>query len=112
MMLANIISLSSGGRQMGYVRRNKNFWLPVVKDWQQSGKSQSEYAKKHNISKYALSNWARQLKREFNEQKPYDANKISGFVEIDSCLQDEEEIKAPRSIKITTASGCTVEVPL
>ena len=33
---------------MGYVRRNKNFWLPVVKDWQQSGKSQSEYAKKHN----------------------------------------------------------------
>ena len=48
----------------------------------------------------------------FNEQKPYDANKISGFVEIDSCLQDEEEIKAPRGIKITTASGCTVEVPL
>ena len=34
---------------MGYKRRNKNFWLPVVKDWQQSGKSQSEYANRHNI---------------------------------------------------------------
>ena len=94
-------------------RRIKRNWPKVFQDWKESGLSQSEYCVIHKIHRKVF---LRNLERfEANQELVAAPSTINSKPSLNQDNFVELKVSQPMpscSIKITTAAGCVIEVPL
>ena len=86
-------------------------WQSVLEDWQLSGLSASDYCRQKKIPLSSFSTWKVKLTGDVGKRRGLPRQlKASPFVEL---VTSPEVKEAPsRVVRITTAGGCVIEVPL
>ena len=58
---------------MSKLTANQEHWQSIIEDWRQSGLTQSQYCRQHNIKVAHFYSWKNQLKKKLERPKTEDA---------------------------------------